>query len=95
MTVIRAPPYPFLLVFVNHLHAVVHLRLDAVAHRFVGLEFIPVEPVQSVPRTQPYETLLVLQDSHHRVLTQPVFNRVVLNDIVLMPSRPYREQSNH
>ena len=90
MAVIRAPPYAFFFIFVNQPNAVIHLHLHAVVHRLVGGEYIAVEAVQTVPRAEPYEALLVLQDGHHRILAHAVFDGVVLHHIVLMRPCAYK-----
>ena len=84
MAVIRRPPNLLRFIFVYQVHTVVHMRLHAVVHGFEGLEHIAVKAVQSVPRTEPHEALLVLHDRHHRVLTHAVLDGVMLYHIVLL-----------
>ena len=87
MAVIRAPPDLLCLIFKDHHHAVVHTDFLAVIHRLVDLEGVAVKTVQTIPRTEPHESLLVLQNSHDGVLTQAVLDGVVLNDIMLMRAK--------
>ena len=84
MAVVGGPPDLLEFIFVDQVHTVVHAGLHVVLLGFEHLKRVAVEAVQAVPGTEPHKALLVLQDSHHGILTQPVLDGVVLNHIVLM-----------
>ena len=84
MAVVRAPPDTLVRILVDQIHTVVYPCFHAIVHGFENLERISVKPVQSIPGTEPHISLFVLQDRHNGVLTQSIFDRVVLNDVMLM-----------
>ena len=86
MPVVRAPPYAFFLIFVNHLHAVVHMCRHAIVHGLIDAKLIAVETVESIPCAEPYKAFPVLQDSHHGILAHAILDGIVLDDVVLMRS---------